>query len=112
MSVRTYMLIGLVTAVLVYLIALVAGDSIIDLLVRLRGRAHPSAYGIASLVVEPIIFMLDNGVLGAAVTGVLWFIVPVFLLLVLFLLVLVALQGGFQSLESSDVLLTPLWYWF
>ena len=104
MSTKIYIQIGLVTGVLVFLMAQFAGTQIIGFMQDLRARADPSAYAVASLVVEPIIFVMGNSIIAAIICAVFWPVVLVYLFLLLLLIVLVALQGGFSSLRESNVL--------
>ena len=104
MSTKVYIQIAVVTGIIVFLMAQFAGPQLITFLQQLRGRADPSAYTIASLIVEPIIFVLGNAVIGALICAVLWPLTLIFLGLLLLLIVIVALQGGFSSLRESNVI--------
>ena len=104
MTTKRYIQIGLVTGIIIFLISQFAGPQLIGFIQGVRSRADPSAITVATLVVEPIIFVLSNGIITAIICAVLWPLVLGWLGLLLFLIVVVALQGGFSSLRESNVI--------
>ena len=91
MSFRIYLLIALVIGGLVYLTSLFFGDEIIAWANREMIRANSAGVNaVGTIVMEPIRFVMHQGALGAVLAGLLWPAVPLWLLLILVHLVLVA----------------------
>jgi hypothetical protein len=104
MTLRTYILIGLGTGIIVFLIASFGGDAIINILNDMRNQVSPDMQGIAGLIVEPLKLVFGNPLIGAIVVALGWPIAAVWIGLLLILVILIALSQGLGSARSSGVI--------
>lgn len=94
---RAYILIGLGTGLLIFLISMVAGDDIVDWSRDQQFQARANGYSWAETIIfEPVEFVFDPArrPVGAILAGVAWPLVPVWLILILI---------GILIIPGSDV---------
>jgi hypothetical protein len=100
---KWYVGIGIVAAVLFYVIGLVDTGFIEQNLLNLRRTAISvgMAPGIADVVVQPVIAVFNNGIVGAVIGGVLWPFSFLWLLLVTMLFFFTVLGSGFSQAADT-----------
>ena len=108
MSMRLYLFIALIVGGLVYLTSMFFGDDIIVWANREMVRADIAGVSaVGTIVMEPIRFVMQQGTLGAIIAGLLWPAVPVWLILILVHLVMVAgVQYAGEVREMSHIVPT------
>lgn len=98
-SFRTYILIGIVVAALIYLISLVAGDPILNFFTEIQNRAL--ANGVSSvfvtLIVGPFIFVFANPLPGSIIAGFLWPLIIVWFVLLFMVIIISAFSAGYNT---------------
>jgi len=91
LSVRAYLLIGIVTAFIVYILMLVLGGDVAAWGRQFRSEAlFAGQGGFGRTLADPLIYIAENGVVGAAIAGLLWPFIIIWIILTLVLLVIVA----------------------
>jgi hypothetical protein len=102
MSIRRYLLIGLLTGIMVFGVTFLFGTNITPVLVTTRDQAVSAGMGIlAQLIAEPLIWGVTNPIPGALVAGILWPALFIWLAL-LFIMVLVGFgAAGVQDVDSQ-----------
>jgi hypothetical protein len=106
MSIRRYILIGIVTGIIVLGATLLFGSNIAAVLVNARDQALSAGMGIlASIIAEPLIWGATNPIPGAIAAGILWPVLFLWLALV-FIMVLIGFgSAGVQDVNSRVTLL-------
>ncbi|GEM_PF-1505853 len=100
---RTYIMIGVVVGIIVYLISLVAGPQITNLFLQLEGNALANgvAPAIATIVYGPFIFAFTQPIFGAIIAGLLWPFIIVWFVLVFLLLIVSAFTAGYNTAATG-----------
>lgn len=105
---RTYLLIGLGIAAVVFLLNTVTGAGetlIIPNLMRMRGAAVAvgMSSSIADVIVQPVIavFQRESGIVGAVFAGLLWPLGALWLILVVLLFFFSVLGSGFDKAADT-----------
>jgi hypothetical protein len=98
MTVRRYLIVAVIVAVIVFVMSYFFYSPFFTVLVDARARGAAALGPVAEFVVNPLIWVLDNPVLGAVVAGLVW---PMLLVWIaaLFLVILV----GFGSPSATEV---------
>ena len=106
-SLKGYSLIAVSVALVVFFITFVFGSDVAFWARSLRfDAALAGQSGLGRMVANPIIFVAENGVLGAAVAGAMWPFVVFWFLLILF--VLLVIVGAGVTDEATTVQLWSL----
>lgn len=92
-SLRMYILVGVVIGLIAGLLAVLAGQGIALWVIEQRNLAVGSLGAVADLVAQPIVWVMINPLVGGVVAGLLW---PLALLEValLFVMSLIGLGSG------------------
>jgi uncharacterized membrane protein len=100
MSIRRYLIIAVVTGIIVFALASLAGAQISTVIVNARTQA--SGFGVlANIIADPLIWGLTNPVPGAVVAALLWPALLIWLAL-LFIMILVAYgAAGVQDVNNQ-----------
>ena len=98
-SFRAYIGIGIVVGIIVYLIALVGGNSIIQFFTQIQNNALANgvARPIVTLIVGPFIFAFSNPLPGAFIAGLLWPFIIVWFVLLFMIIIITAFSSGYDS---------------
>jgi len=98
-SFRTYLGIGIVVGIIIYLISLVAGDPILNFFTEIQNTAL--ANGVApvfvTLIVGPFIFVFTNPLPGAAIAGLLWPLIIIWFVLLFMVIIISAFSAGYNT---------------
>ncbi len=103
LSLKTYILIGVVVGAIIYLIALVAGPSAIQFFTQIESNALISGVSpaITTLIVGPFLFAFSQPIAGALIAAFLWPLIIVWFVLLFLLLILSAFSGGYNSAATG-----------
>lgn len=108
-SFRAYIGIGIVVAIIIYLIALVAGDQIVRFFVEIEGRALGSGVGapFVTMIVGPFIFVFSEPLIGAAIAGLLWPLIIVWFVLLFMIIIISAFAAGYNTAATGTDQFNP-----
>lgn len=88
---RVYLLIALFVGILIYLMNWLFGTDIIIWALNLQADANATGQDfLGTIVIEPILFVFRNEIIGTIVAALVWPVVMIWLLLILCLLLVVA----------------------
>lgn len=102
-SFRMYIAIGVIVGIVVYLIGLVGGSQVVQFFSQLQSNSLANGVdpAIANLVLGPFIFVFSEPIFGAILTGVLWPLILVWLVLLFLLMILSAFSAGYNSAATG-----------
>ena len=102
-SYRAYFGVAIVIAIITYLIAHFGGASLVGFFSEIRGNAL--AYGISepivTLFVGPFIYVFSNPLPGAAIAGIFWPLIIVWLVLLFMIIILTAFAQGYNTAATG-----------
>lgn len=103
LSLRTYIVVGVIIGIVVYLIALVAGDTAVQFFTQIEGNALANgvARPIVTIVVGPFLFAFSQPIFGAIIAGLFWPLIIVWFVLLFLLLIISAFTSGFNSAATG-----------
>jgi hypothetical protein len=108
MSFRTYLFVGVIIGLLVYVTGLILGEEIgrwaadTEFNARARGLS-----GLATLILDPIVFVMnDNQLVGAGLCALLWPVAVAWLFLAMLLLIIIV--GSDVARDINRQLYLPL----
>lgn len=103
-SIRAYILIGLGVGFIVFMMTLLFGPDIANWAINLRyDAALAGQAGLGRLVANPIIYIAENGIAGAALAAVLWPFILIWILLIIFLFLVIIGAGVSDDATSAMV---------
>lgn len=97
MSVRRYLGFAILTAIIVLAVGLLLGPGIASFLQTVETNTGGGV--IAQLVIDPLIWIMLNPVLGAIAAGLLW---PLLLLWIAFLFIVIVVGFGASGAQFLD----------
>lgn len=101
-SFRAYVIIAIGTGIAVFLISTFAGASLIGFIQGIQADAVATGFGgIADLITQPLILILQNPLIGALVAGVFWPLIALLVILLFVLMILSLLSGGANQARST-----------
>lgn len=104
MSLKNYIFVAIGFIIVLFVLENFMGGAILGALADLRGRLHPSADWVGAIVTEPLRLIFSTPIIGAIIGGLFWPFIILELFGLLIVLVLAAAQGGYSSLQDSQVL--------
>ena len=109
MSVRTYLVIGVVFGAIVFLIAQFAGGSIANWLRDVQVDATlRDLEGVGRAITEPAIFVMENPIAGAILSVLFWPLLLIWILVILALLVIVAAVDVAEDVDARTSLIVAM----
>lgn len=101
-SFRNYVIIGVGTGIAIFLISTFAGPSLIGFIQGIQADALATGFGgIADIITQPLILILQNPLVGAVIGGIFWPIIALLVLLLFVLMILSLLSGGANQARST-----------
>lgn len=99
MSFRTYLIIGVIVAVVLYILDLLIGDAMIGFIENFRVQAISAGMApvIADTIAQPLKLIFSQDLIGALVAGALWPFAGIWLLLLIVLVVYGAIVPGINA---------------
>ena len=102
-SFKAYLAIGAVVGIIIYLIALVAGDSVVQFFTEIQNRALSNGVSgpIVTIIVGPFIFAFSNPIPGAIIAGILWPLIIVWFVLLFMIIIISAFASGYNTAATG-----------
>ena len=102
-SVRVYLAVGIIVGIIVYLIGLVAGDSLVRFFTEIEGNALANgvARPIVTLIVGPFIFTFSNPLPGAIMAGLTWPLIIIWFVLLFLVIIITAFAQGYNTAATG-----------
>ena len=106
-SVRGYVFIGVGVGFIVFMMTLLFGPDIANWAVNLRFDSELAGQaGMGRLVANPIIYIAENGVVGAAFAAIMWPLILIWILLIIFLFLVIV---GSDATGSATSAMLSMW---
>ncbi len=110
MNFRTYILVGIIMAAIMFAISSFFGEGIVAWAQELHTKAIIAGQGgMGQAITAPIIFVMENDLWGALIVVLAWPVVFLWLLLILLLLIIVAGVDVAGDIDSEIRLLRTWW---
>ncbi|GAB1421948.1 hypothetical protein MASR2M15_21500 [Anaerolineales bacterium] len=103
LTMKNYVLIAIVTGVIIFFIAHFFGDTIANFMNDIRNQAVSAGvdYNLASIVVEPVLLLKTQPLIGALIIGAAWPLLLVWFLLIILLIILTFVVGGGNTVRDA-----------
>lgn len=100
---KSYSMIGVGFGLFIYVIGFFAGPQMVGFITRAERAAMAGGLGhsITRLIADPLVYGIQNPLIGAVVGGALWPFVLFWIFLLLLLMIIGVVGGGFNRLEDS-----------
>jgi len=103
---KSYSMIAIGFGLFIYVIGFFAAPPMISFLLRIDRAAQSGGLGgtIVGLVIDPLVYGLQNPLVGAIVGGLFWPLLLLWIILVLLLMIIAFVGGGLNRAEDSGLL--------
>jgi hypothetical protein len=110
MSFRTYLFVGVIIGLLIYLSSLILGEEVVNWAADTEFNARARGLsGLATLILDPIVFVMnDNPPVGAVLCAVLWPVAVAWLFLAMLLLIIIVGSDVARDI-NRQLHVPPIW---
>lgn len=100
---RAYIGIGIVVGIVTFLVSTAAGPSLVQFFTEIQNNALANGVSpaISTVFIGPFIFVFGNPTIGAIVTGFVWPLIIVWLVLLILIIVVTAFSQGYNSAATG-----------